>query len=198
MAPRVYLAGPEVFLPNGAEVALRKKALCARHGFEGVFPLDAGVEAAGRTPRQQGLAIHAANEALVRDCALLVANLTPFRGPSADAGTVYELGLARGLGRPVFGYTNAAAGLRERTVAGLEARGAAARRTEDGAWVDEHGRWIEDFGLADNLMLDGAVAASGGELVRAARDLALDDLTGFEACLRQAAAQEALRGAGDA
>jgi len=187
VAPRVYLAGPEVFLANAAEIAERKKRLCARHGFEGVFPLDAGVDPDGRSPREHGLAIHAANEALVRDCALLVANLSPFRGPSADVGTVYELGLARGLGKPVFAYTNAAAGLRERTVAAIEATGAAARRGEDGAWRDEHGRWIEDFGLADNLMLDGAVAASGGALVRAARDLPLDDLAGFETCLRQAA-----------
>ena len=40
-APRVYLAGPEVFLPDGAAVGDAKRALCAAAGLVGVFPLDA-------------------------------------------------------------------------------------------------------------------------------------------------------------
>ncbi|MFC7552233.1 nucleoside 2-deoxyribosyltransferase [Pseudoroseomonas wenyumeiae] len=50
--------------------------------------------------------------------------MTPFRGPSADAGTVFELGFMRALGRPVFGYANAVANFRDRTLAFL---GGAAR-----------------------------------------------------------------------
>ena len=37
---RVYLAGPDVFLPNAAEIGRRKREICAQYGFEGVFPLD--------------------------------------------------------------------------------------------------------------------------------------------------------------
>src|SRR5258708_1028231 len=39
--PAAYLAGPEVFLPDAAEIGRRKKELCRRHGFEGLYPLDA-------------------------------------------------------------------------------------------------------------------------------------------------------------
>lgn len=40
------------------------------------------------------------------DADAIVANLTPFRGPSADAGTVYELGFMSGRIKPSFGYSN--------------------------------------------------------------------------------------------
>lgn len=38
----------------------------------------------------------------------MIANLTPFRGASADAGTLVELGWFLGRGRPIFGYSNSA------------------------------------------------------------------------------------------
>jgi hypothetical protein len=49
---------------------------------------------------------------------------------------------------------------------------------------------VEDFGLADNLMIDGGIHEAGGLLVRrevpeAAR---WTDLAGFEACVRSLAA----------
>ena len=40
MSRSVYLAGPQVFFPNVAEVAGNLKALCAAHGLTGVFPLN--------------------------------------------------------------------------------------------------------------------------------------------------------------
>src|SRR3954471_17847562 len=39
--PRVYLAGPDVFLRDPLTAAAAKKQLCASYGFVGVFPLDA-------------------------------------------------------------------------------------------------------------------------------------------------------------
>jgi nucleoside 2-deoxyribosyltransferase len=185
--PRVYLAGPDVFFPEARAVLARKRALCRRHGFAAVSPLDADPAVKGATRgsrRARGLAIAAANEAKIRGCQLVVANLSPFRGPSADPGTVYELGFARGLGLPVFGYTTDGRPFRERTLAALGLGVRERRRTRDA-----DGLAIEDFGLRDNLMLDGALADGGGVLVaplRGAR-LARTDLAGFEACLRAAA-----------
>jgi nucleoside 2-deoxyribosyltransferase len=170
---RIYLAGPEVFLPDPLALGAAKKAICARHGMEGVFPLDAPALMPSGPPDWRR--IHAANEAHIQGCDALVANLTPFRGIAADPGTVFELGYMRGLGRPVFGYTHAPEDYRARV---------APARQEGGQWRDAEGLEIEDFGLAENLMLEGAIAASGGMMLRAAAPLGWADLTLFEQCLR--------------
>jgi hypothetical protein len=117
---------------------------------------------------------------------LVIANLTPFRGPSADPGTVYELGFMRALGRPVFGYSNAGADFTARSLAWL---GPEATQRADGRWTDGEGLSLESFGLADNLMVDGGVRAAGGVLVR--REVPgparWRDHAAFEACLVEAA-----------
>ena len=159
---RVYLAGPDVFLPAPFARAEALKEVCARHGLRGVSPLDALADEpdswAGLSEARQ---IALRNEAHIRSCQALIANLTPFRGPSADAGTVFEVGFARALGLPVFGWSNDARLFAERTHAFL---GGGAVRAGDG-WRDAEGLLVEDFALADNLMIEGAVLASGGELV---------------------------------
>jgi nucleoside 2-deoxyribosyltransferase len=106
---RVYLAGPEVFLCNAKESGEHKKALCKKYGFEGVYPIDVEINAEGKSPRELGLCISDVNEGLIKSCELVIANITPFRGPSADVGTVYEMGFAHALGKRVFAYTNVAA-----------------------------------------------------------------------------------------
>ena len=40
MMKRVYLAGPDVFLPTATALAAAKKKLCATYGFEGLVPTD--------------------------------------------------------------------------------------------------------------------------------------------------------------
>lgn len=184
---RVYLAGPDVFLPDAAARAARLKAICARHGLLGVSPLD-GL-AAGDPTCWDGLAeplrIARRNEAHIAGCAALIANLTPFRGPSADAGTVFELGFMRALGRPVHGWSNDAAPFIARTRAAI---GHASHA--DGTFRDAEGLLLEDFGdLADNLMIDGAIHAAGGVLVRhpVAPALRWVDLAAFEACVARVA-----------
>ena len=173
---RVYLAGPEVFLAEAETLAAAKRALCAAHGLTGVFPLDAAPDG----PGWRG--IYATNEALLRGCDALIANLTPFRGPSADPGTVFELGLMRGLGRPVCGYSNTAARFGSRTLRFL---GAGARRRADGGWEDAEGMLVENFDLADNLMLEGGIAAAGGLFAAAevADGRRWQDLSAFARCV---------------
>lgn len=188
---RIYLAGPEVFLADAAALAAEKRRICASHGLTGVSPFDAPATGAPQAAGADWYAIYQANEALMRGCDALIANLTPFRGPSADPGTVFELGFVRALGRPVFGHANVAARFGSRTLAAL---GPAARQrpapSEGGAvWEDAEGMAVEDFGLHDNLMLEGGIRASGGvlevaEVPPAAR---WRDLSAFARCAAAAA-----------
>ena len=186
MSPRksIYLAGPEVFLPDASTVIARKAALCRDFGFDALVPGDNDPAAAG--PDDQGgvsMAIYRANVRLMTVADVGIFNLTPFRGPSADAGTVFELGLMTGLGKRVYGYTDVDGDYADRVAAAAEAAPGAARR-------DLEGRLVETFGRADNLMIDCALEASGSLIVRhgAPQGQHLRDITGFAACLAQARA----------
>jgi nucleoside 2-deoxyribosyltransferase len=178
---RIYLAGPEVFLPNAAEVGRAKCRLCEAAGFVGLFPLDAALELGGLSKLEQARRISAANEALIRSADLLIANLTPFRGVSVDSGTAFEVGFMRSLRRPVLGYTNVTADYRERS----EAYRSHSARPRD---CDRADVAIEDFGLAENLMIEIAIKETGGEVARHAvpPGRELDDLQGLVVCLAQA------------
>jgi nucleoside 2-deoxyribosyltransferase len=180
---RVYLAGPDVFLPDAGAWLERKKAICAGFRLTGVSPLDALPEeptAWKRLPEWRRIALR--NEAHIRSCAAVVANLTPFRGPSADVGTVYEVGFARGLGLRVFGYATVAAAFLDRTLSTIDG----ARQDRDGSWWDSDGLLVEQVGLFDNLMIEGGITDSGGALIREDRDR-WNDLSVFERCAKTAA-----------
>ncbi len=175
---RVYLAGPEVFLPYPLAAGAAKQRLCDLHGFEGVFPLDASLDLSGLTKLEAARRIALANEALMRSADALIANLTPFRGASMDAGTAFEVGFMRALGRPVLGYTNAStdysARARAARVAGLSVHD-----------CDRPDIQIEDFDLAENLMIEIAIVESGSTVIR--RDIGGADRMashdGFSDCL---------------
>jgi nucleoside 2-deoxyribosyltransferase len=125
------------------------------------------------------------------DCAIV--NLTPFRAPSADVGSVFELGMMVGLGKPVFGYSNATTDLLSR----VRQTGSVLFDDEDRVWRGRHGMRVEDFGNADNLMIDACLAEQGHPLVRVNvpdGDLYCD-LAGFEECLRLAAKELLTRAA---
>src|SRR6478735_8540744 len=100
---KIYLAGPDVFLPDAIEIGRRKAAICARHGVRGLYPLDNAVDLKAS---DASLTIFKGNEAMMDAADAIIANLTPFRGPSADAGTVYELGYMAGRGKFCLAYSN--------------------------------------------------------------------------------------------
>jgi nucleoside 2-deoxyribosyltransferase len=179
----VYLAGPDVFLSEAIEMGRAKVALCAQLGLRGLYPLEANLA----VPDEARLSkrIFDSNVSLIRGCDAVVANLTPFRGPSADAGTVFEVGFALALGKPVFAYSNHA---RHYVARVRETHGPFAE--VEGQFFARDGMSVENFGLFDNLMIDEAIRAQGWNIVahEAEAHRRHTDLAGFEACLRQAAA----------
>jgi nucleoside 2-deoxyribosyltransferase len=193
---RVYLAGPDVFLPSAGEWLQRKKVICADHALHAVSPLDVLADEPSEwlaLPEWRRIALR--NEAHIRSCDALIANLTPFRGPSADVGTVYELGFMRALGRPVFGYASVDKRFTARTLDYARSHGGAVAG-RGGVWRDAEDLLVEQFGRFDNLMIDAAIAGAGAEVIH--QDPATDDrwrdLTVFESCVRRVA--DALAGAG--
>jgi nucleoside 2-deoxyribosyltransferase len=186
---RIYLAGPDVFLPQPRQWAEWKKAVCARHGLIGISPLDDAPDdtaGPGALPEWQRIALR--NEALIRSADAMIANLTPFRGPSADVGTAYEVGFIRALGRPVFGYSTTAMPFTQRSRDFAMGHGGALAG-RDRSLRDADGMLIEQFGLTDNLMLEAAVVGSGGLLIveDVAPDTRWSDLSVFERCAKAAA-----------
>ncbi len=178
---KIYLAGPDVFLPDAVEIGRRKAAICARHGLVGLFPLDNAID---MTAADVSLAIFKGNEAMMDSAEAIIANLTPFRGPSADAGTVYELGYMAGRGKLCFAYSNDPTLYPERV-----ARSHRVTKAAVGHLIDNDGLTVEDFGLPDNLMMIHALDMHGAGLVMP-RQRPLNiwhDLASFEACVALAA-----------
>ena len=136
--PRVYLAGPDVFFPDAAERSAILKDACRHYGFEGVFPLDSGVQLVSPIAQEEnGFLIYEANIRLIRSCQAIMANVSPFRGPSVDAGTAFEIGFGRALGLEVVGYTSNRSVYKDRVI--------------------PDGLMVEDFQMFDNLMIHAAL-----------------------------------------
>src|ERR1043165_9650129 len=100
---KIYLAGPDVFLPDAMEIGRRKAAICAAHGLTGLYPLDNAIDLSASDASRQ---IFCGNEAMMDEADAIIANLTPFRGAGADPGTVYELGAMAARRKFCLGYSN--------------------------------------------------------------------------------------------
>jgi len=168
-----YLAGPDVFLTDAARIAASKSRLCATYGIIALCPQDSGpIARHGAGPLARTIA--EANEALIRQCDFVIANCSPFRGVSLDPGTAYEIGYARALGKPVFGYSSALASYRRRVQH--------YRRVGDPLGADAKRSRVEDFGLGDNLMIATGLA-HGLVRCRARRGCEIAAQQGFARCL---------------
>lgn len=150
----IYLAGFDVFRKDALAHGARLKALCARYGYEGCYPLDKAAPQ-GLSGPDTAQWIYEANLALIRRCDLVMANLDDFRGPGEpDSGTAFEVGFAVALQKPVWAYSADAGTLLERVRASVDA---------DGQPLDARGYVVEDFGLGKNLMLACSVRMVTGD-----------------------------------
>ncbi len=182
MPLKLYLAGPEVFLPNAREVLDAKAAMTRAYGFEPICPGDIFIEPAP-TLHEFGLKISAVDEGMMNATDGVIANLTPFRGIAADPGTAFELGYMCAQGKLVAAYTNIADNHFVRTSAFYQGE---VREAQDGRKRGPDGLSLENFDMIENLMLHGGVERRGGHIAvhAASADALYTDLTGFEQCLK--------------
>jgi nucleoside 2-deoxyribosyltransferase len=188
MSVKVYLAGPEVFLPNAREALDIKIALTRAAGLVPVSPGDF-VVAPQPSKRQLGHAISEIDEKMMNEADAIIANLTPYHGVSADTGTCYELGYMCAQGKLAYAYTNVAAGMRERTIAHYD--GDVVTDANGRLRSRRDGLAVEDMDMSDNLMMQGGIERRGGQLLvhAAAADRLYLDTTAFEQCLKLLAAR---------
>jgi len=135
--PKVYLAGPDVFLPDAERRGFHLKTICTERDVIGLWPFDNEIDHT-YDKRIAGKKIFEANVSMLRQSDAVIANLNPFRGPSADVGTVWEIGYAKALGLPVVGYSFDMDQYRTRV---LKMK------------IPHDGMHIEDFDARDNIMV---------------------------------------------
>lgn len=160
---KIYLAGPDVFRSDAQDYGDYLKGICLKYGLEGYYPLDNEINLEGLDGPQKGLTIYNANVDLIDSCDAIIANLTPFRGISADVGTVFELGYAIAQGKPVSIYSTKQSEYKSRIN------------------YSSSSETVEDFGLVDNLMLLGptnnVILKSVEDAIKSIAYKVLDDKT---------------------
>ncbi|UOO80737.1 nucleoside 2-deoxyribosyltransferase [Uruburuella testudinis] len=153
---KIYCAGGDVFLPentrNTVFTAMKQQAAALSGNslhFELLIPtdneltLDPAADAGAK--RRNALIIRRANEAMIRSCDAVIANLSPFRSNEPDCGTAYECGYAAALGKTVLVYTDNDADQTEKYQGFDFGQSAPDKRF---AYTG-----IEDFALPFNLMM---------------------------------------------
>ncbi len=164
----IYLAGPEVFLPEpviaGESKKTRIQELNEGHNWPfqlvGLYPLDNDIPDFA-PDFETGIRVYEANIELMNRAHCVAANMVRFRGPSMDVGTAFEMGYMRGLGKPVFAYYEAEPFYGKPEEPGIYAKKVSQyyQVSPDNPHVDAYGQSIEDFNMPDNLMVIGALGS---------------------------------------
>lgn len=168
MKPRVYLAGPDVFLPNAFDIAQKQRELCIAYSFEPLHPFDNEVDLTQKAEAMH--AIYRGNVAQIERCHIVIANCNFFRGGCIDDGTAYELGYANALKKPTYGYIERLMSLEDRMPLYYPCF-----KTGAGRVIDKDGFLVENFGGSINLMMQCGMYCNRGALLEG----------NLETCLKQ-------------
>ncbi|BAE50808.1 nucleoside 2-deoxyribosyltransferase [Paramagnetospirillum magneticum] len=142
--PKAYLAGPAVFHPAAKALLDYLAEMCGQHGLVGVAPFEPDAEQRALPPAELAALIRQGNMERIRACDVVIACVSPFRGPGACPGTTWEMGYAEGLGKPVVAWSEDMRPYMERVPHDRDADGR--------LFCRQHGMLVEDFGLVENLM----------------------------------------------
>lgn len=158
---RIYLAGPEVFLPDANDLFQRRIEYAASKGFLAKSPFDAGPHPAGITGTELARRIFQANYQLIDESEIIIANCNVFRGALADDGTAWEIGYGAAKGKIIFGFIDQKIPLPE-----IVEKHIPTMQHSSGYRIDPQGYLVnETFGNSVNLMLEYSIEQSGGQLV---------------------------------
>lgn len=139
---KIYLSAPDVFMRNEKEIGIEKKRICKHYGIKGVFPtenLDMDYVLKQFPPHMSQI-MYEGNKILIKECDMILVNVSPFRGWSMDCGVAHEIGCFDMLEKPVYIYANTNLSLADRV-----------GKKEDG--YCENGYLVEDFNEIENLMI---------------------------------------------
>lgn len=162
MQPKVYIAGPEVFLPNAKEHAAMQRELCHTYNCIPLHPADNSLHLENSN-YETATQIYLGNIKQIKDCDIVIANCNPFRSPCViDDGTAYELGFGNALGKISYGYITKLEPLAEKTKRHFST-------------IDPEGYLVfDDFTTSINLMMQCGMTETRGRLIEG----------NFEDCLR--------------
>ena len=175
----VFLAGPDLWFPDAAALQARRLALCASAGFQAVSPpMGAGLAEDDRS-EVAARSLYADALAALRGADAVVANLTPWRGPSCDPATAFLAGFAAALAKPMVAYLNVADEEEADPRGRVEALMGSAPDVV-GRWRDVNDCEVEDFYLPETVLL----WAEARRFFVIVTPEPFEDLTGLEMCLQ--------------
>ena len=175
MAPTLtfFLASPSHLMQDAVEASYQDAVQGARdiHRVNILEPIHGTAEIVGQPdPYHQGIKHAKENEARLRRSHIVLADFTPVRGPHAEASVAYWVGLAKGLGKPVFGFTTAPAKYLDRRV--KDVFGCVTSAATGYQWDGRSALLIEPFEMTECAALEFACLADTDEPIGARRDTA--------------------------
>jgi len=164
----VYFAGPDDYKPDRLERVAAKIKRVEEVGCIGHAPIYPSVD----SPNNKVTAFKIAydNKKLMRQCNVLLVDMTPWLGPSMDRIAAFKMGYmsaqADHTGEVlIIGYyTNEFERNFAKRVAQEVYHNVGVTFHENGTATDQNGNSFENFGLVDNLMMETAVNKTGGEI----------------------------------
>ena len=171
---RIYLAGPMVFYEDPEAVFNEMKDICARHGLEGIAPLDNQIGVEGEEPgKALNVKIARADFEAMHNVEGGIFCLDPLRrSPEMDVGTAVEIGYMKALGLPMAGWSSDPRNYHDKvsdyfeTLFGRSLTSTAPNATggTSGLTRDPDGMLVHSEGMLQNLMAHGGIELAGGQV----------------------------------
>lgn len=144
---KIYVAGPGVFRKDAVDFLDCQRKLIGKSGHIALIPLDKSIDFS-QSKEVIRAEIFKKNVEHIQNCDVVIADLNNFRHNEQDAGTIWEIGMAYGLGKEIYIFSNDNRSLLKKTI-----EVDSGSKKIDGRVWDSKNMEIEDFGARFNLMI---------------------------------------------